>query len=503
MSSTTKRVVSNSFYLFLMWFFSTIFGYFFWVMLANFLSKGDVGIFSAALNLALFAIGFSFLGLTVTETKLIPQYSATRENSRIGGTIRYVTKIVMLFNIMIAVFVFLFARQLSAIYLNETALRVFAVLLTVISMGNLTASHIYSLQKMKLFFMTEAAIPFGKVVFAAFLIMIGFGWLGAAGGLILSYLAIVIFRIKHIPFNGTADKKEVWHYAMPAFFAGIGTMLLNQGSIVFFSFLANATAMGIFTIVFMFTSPIKIVPQIISQAIFPVSSEEFAKRDDARLKNLVAQSLRYSYLITFPLAIAFVLFARQFLVLFASSYVSAALAFQILAIAYLFFGLGTIITGVLYYTGKPNINRNITLFSGIANTILIFALVPFFGIEGAAIAFLVSGGILYLAGVKYAGKYIKFPFPGSSLFKIAAASILFAAVLATSRFLDFSGAAEAVWIIISLVFAFAVYMYSLLSLKFFSDVDVRIMEGMESKVPKLFKPAFSAILSAVRKSAKP
>jgi O-antigen/teichoic acid export membrane protein len=500
--NATKKVVSNSFYIFLMWFFSTLFGYFFWVALANFLPKADVGIFSSALNLALLAIGVSFLGLTVAEVKLIPQYSATKESNKIGGTIKYITKTVMLLNIAAAAFVFLFAQQLSVFYLNETALRVLAVLLVVLSAGAVTANHLYSMQKMKLFFLTESAAAFGKLALAALLIILGFGWLGAAGGLILSYFAISLFRLRHIPFRGTADRKEVWHYAIPAFFAGVGTILINQGSVVFLSFLANAAAVGTFTTAFMFTTPIKIIPQIISQAIFPVTSEEYAEKDNARLRNLITQSMRYSYLVSAPLAIAFVLFARQFLLLFASSYASAAFAFQILAAAYLLFGLGSIITGVMYYAGKPNINRNITLFSGIANIVLLFALVPFFGIEGAAAAFLVSGGILFFSGTLYARKHIKIPIDKSSLAKIIASSAVFAAALLLSRIADFSGLAEAAWIIVSLCLAFAVYLLSLLLLRFFGDVDVRILESVESKAPKLFKPAFALILSAIKKHAK-
>lgn len=212
--------------------------------------------------------------------------------------------------------------------------------------------------------------------------------------------------------------------------------------------------------------------------------------------------MRYSYLISAPLAIAFVLFARQFLLLFASSYASATFAFQILAAAYLLFGLGTIITGVLYFAGKPNINRNITLFSGVVNIILLFALVPFFGIEGAAVAFLVSGGVLFFSGTWYARKHIKIPINKNNLAKIALSSAAFAAILFLSMIVDFSGATEAAWIIVSLFFASAAYLLSLLLLRFFSGVDVRILESLESKVPKLFKPAFSLILSAIKKSAK-
>ncbi|MFZ3077907.1 MAG: polysaccharide biosynthesis C-terminal domain-containing protein [Candidatus Aenigmatarchaeota archaeon] len=499
MSNSTKKVVANGFYIFLMWGFSTLFGYFFWVVLANFLPKADVGIFSAILNLALLATGLSFLGMHTAETKLLPQYAAKKENSKIGGTIRYVTKTVMILNLAAAVLIFLFAPQLSAFYLNENALRILAILLVVLSLATITANHLYSMQKMKLFFLTESAAAFGKLALAALLIIFGFGWLGAAGGVAFSFLAIALFRLKQLPFRGTADRKEVWHYAVPAFFAGIGTILVNQGSIVFLSFLANAAAVGTFTIAFMFTTPIKIVPQIISQAIFPVTSEKYAENDSARLRNLVTQSMRYCYLIAAPLTIAFVLFARQFLLLFAGSYISAAAAFQILAAAYFFFGLGTIITGVLYYVGKPNLNRNITLFSGVANIALLFALVPFFGIEGAAAAFLVSGGILFFAGTWYARKHIKIPIGKNNLAKIALSSVVFAAVLLLSRIADFSGTAEAAWIIVSLAFASAAYLFSLLLLRFFSDVDVRIMEGVESKVPKIFKPAFAVILSAIKK----
>ncbi len=502
MGNTTKKVVSNSFYLFLMWGFSVLFGYVFWVVLANYLPKADVGIFSAALNLALFVMGFTFLGLHSAETKLIPAYDAKKEVKKIGGTIRYVTKIIMILNILVAFGVFVFAQQISAFYLNETALRVFAVLIVILSTSTIMGNHLYSLQKMKLFFLTETAVSLSKLVIAVLLIMLGFGWLGAAGGVAVSYFAISALRLKWIPFRGTVDKKEILHYAAPAFFGGIGTILINQGSIVFLSFLSGAVAVGAFTIAFMFATPIKIIPQIILQAILPITSEEFETNQHMQLKNLVSQSMRYSYLVSFPLALAFVFFAREFLLLFANQYVSAAFAFQILAVAYLFFGLGMIITGVLFNAGKPKLNRNINLMAGIANIILIFALVPFFGIEGAALAFLASGAILFFAGTWYARKHIKIPINKNNIAKIFISSSAFAAVLFLSKIADFSGLAEAAWIIVSLVFASAAYLLSLLFLRFFSDVDVRILEGLEPKIPKIFKPVSAFIISAIKRFAK-
>lgn len=486
--STAKKVVSNSFYLFLMWGFSTLFGYLFWVVLANFLPKADVGMFSAALNLALFAIGFTFLGLHTAETKLIPAYDAKKEAKKIGGTIRYVTKNVLLANAIVAATAFIFAGQISAFYLNEIAIRAFAMLLVVISATTIIAHHLYAMQKMKTYFLTETASSLVKLVAVFILVILGFGWLGAAAGLALAFIAISLFRLKWIPFSGSADKKEIWHYAVPAFIAGLGTMLLNQGSIVFLSFLANAASVGAFTIAFMFTTPIKIIPQVITQAISPATSEEFAAKQHARLKNLVAQSMRYSYFVSIPLAITFVLFAREFLAVFARNYVSEAMAFQILAAAYLFFGMGSIMTNVLYFAGKPNLNRDITLFSGFANIALLFVLVPLFGINGAAAAFLAAGGIMFFAGLRFARKHIRMPLGvRANILKIGGSSALFAAVLTLFKIFGFSGSAKAPWFLAALFFASSAYLLSLLFMGFFSDVDLRILKNVEAKMPKRLK----------------
>ncbi len=488
MSESTKKVVSNSFYLFLMWGFSTLFGYFFWVILANFLAKADVGIFSSALNLALFFIGFTFLGFSAAETKLIPQYAAKKEGKKIGGTIRYVTKNILMLNAIIAATAFIFASQLSALYLNEIAIRIFAVLLVIVSATSIVAHHLYAMQKMKIYFLTETTSSLMKLAAVAILVILGFGWLGAAAGLALSFAAISFIRLKWIPFSGKADKKEIWRYAVPAFIAGLGTMLINQGSIVFLSFLANATAVGAFTIAFMFTTPIKIIPQVITMAISPATSEQYADKNSTRLKNLVAQGMRYSYFVSVPLAVAFVLFAREFLAVFARAYVSETAAFQILAVAYLFFGLGSIITNVLYFAGKPRLNRDITLFSGIANIALLFVLVPFFGINGAALAFLAAGAIMFFAGLRFAKKHIKMPLGiRANVLKIVFSSALFAAVLLMFKAFGFSGGAKVPWLLAAMIFASAVYLFSLLLMRFFSDVDLRVLKVFEARMPRRLK----------------
>ncbi len=496
----TGKVISNSFYIFLQWFFSALFGYIFWVVLGKLLSPEEVGGFSTIINMALLITGFSFLGINSAMSKLLPQYQIKKQTKKLGATIRWTLKTLSAINLLISSVIFIFADFISIFYLDPLTLRLISITVIVYSLFYFSSTILYSLQQMKRLFLTDASVAILKLITAIILIFAGFSYFGPLVGFLLSAIAVALYRFKWFPMQkGKPDKKLIWKYAVPAFIGGFGSILINQGNIFALTFFGNMSSIGVFTIAFMFTTPMRMIPSVISTAIFPITSQEWAKKEKKRIRNLISQTLRYSYMASIPMLFVFVFFSREFILFFTTpEYLSAVFSFKVLAIAYALFGFGVILLGILYYTDKPNLNRNINIGSGIINILLSLALIPFLGILGASIAFLSASFYLFLSSFYYGYKHLRFSLELRSFAKILLSSLIMALALFLMRQIN----ETLPWILLSIAVSSIVYFACLLLLKFFKGVDVRILKELERKTPKKFKPIIKILIKTINSASK-
>jgi len=483
---TISKAMSNTFYLFLDWLTQTALGYLFWIVLAKLLLPEQVGAFSTILNLALFIVGFSILGLSGAATKLLSEYQAKNQIKKIRTTTFYTLKISLVANLILILSIFFLSPYLAQFgYLSEIEIQSVGFVLFAIYLLYLSGAYIYALQKMRKLFLTNTGFALSKLVITVFLIFLGFNYFGAIAGIIISALIFSITRLKWVPIGkGKTDKKRIWFYAIPGLIGGIGSILINQGNILALSILSDMSAVGIFTIAFMFSTPIRVIPQTIATALFPITSQQWALKEKMIMNKTVTQVLKYSYLFAIPIMFTFLIFAREVLILFTShKYLEGILPIQILSIAYLFFGLSYILIGILYFTGKPNTNRNINLATGFANILLCILLIPFFGIIGAALAFLISSLIMFSSSFYYSYKHLRFSIAKKQHIKNIFASLLFVSILYLFRQIDTS----IFTIIIAAITASVVYLLSLLYLRFFDEIDLKVLREFDTKTPNKFK----------------
>ncbi len=496
--ASALKVASNTFYLFIDWIIVTLIGYSFWFVLGKMLPPSDVGAFSAILNMALILSPLTSLGLIAAATKLIAEYKARKEEGKLIGTIKWSFKIATAANLAAAIAIILIAplfgfRQFDALLLSAT--------LVALSIFQLPASYLWGLQQMKKFAMTDAMGLGGKLVLLIIFIYFGFKYEGAVYALFIAFVITGLYRLWILPRGrGAPDKKELWAYALPALFSAPLILLFGPGNIVMLSFLSSATVVGLFSIAYIYTSPIKMVPNIISQAIFPVSSEEWAIKQEKKIALITMQSLRYCYLITIPLFFFLLATPAEFLTLLATQeYIVASLALQVLAAGQIFQGLAAIVLAVLFTCGQPKPTRNIWFVGGLSNLLLVVMLVPLYGIVGNSIAFTVSSLILLVFAVLRTKKHIPFSLAGLDMLKVIVAS----AVLSIIAFYTKGfGGGGLVGFIFALIASAIAYIIVILFLRFFKPLDLQLFQQLENKLPKGFRHIGKIVIKIIGKFAR-
>jgi stage V sporulation protein B len=488
--SLGKKLISNSAYLFLDWFLITILGFFYWVVAGKTLLPEEYGVVSTSVNFATFLSTLSLLGLNAAIWKLLPEYQAKNEKGKIKSLIKFSFWLSFLINIILSIVLIATSYLLSSILkIPFDATLMIPLAMISLTLASISGTIIYAFQNMKFYFFSDIFGTLSKVLIATLLIFLGFRYLGPLIGFIACYFLIFTLRILEIKPRGRGarinKKKILLEYSFPAFISSLAWSIFSSGQYALLSIIQNPKATGIFTVALIITIPIVALPNTLASALLPIisflSANHQAKSQQKRLIELVA---RYSFFFSLPIALFLIIFSKQVIVIFSSEkYLEASSLFPILAIASVIYGLGNVFLSNLYAIGKAKLNRNIVLLTVVTFLAIVYPLTKLYSALGMAISYFTSILVLSIVSYFYIKKFLRVEMPKKDFTKILVSSLIsFAFLYLTTKItsgilIDF----------ILLVFAGAIYLFTLASLKFYKREDVKILEFFEERMPILKK----------------
>ncbi len=490
-----SKIISNTFYLFLDWAVLTVGGYLYWVAMGKLLSPAEVGRFSTIFNIAMFFVGFAGLGMNIAITKLFPSYQKGGQKKRIIGTFWWVIRTTLLSSILFGVFLvilyFLLPKPLM-IGFSDVLMIIFMILTT--NLLYATNGYFYGIQNFRLVFLSDTILAASKIAVMLPFVVLGYGYLGPIYGFLSASLLTLAVRARSIPAgSGPVDKRALWFYSVSVLTSMAGVMLINQGNIVILSLFSTASTVGLFSLMFFLSSPMRIIPQLISSSIFPVTSAQADSDNKDSVNRIFFHGTRYALVLTVPLLAVFVLFSNQLVLMLSSpQYLEAAYIVPIIAVAYLSVGLATIFINTLYATGHVNESRDSQLLGGAVNLAFSVWLIPAYGLTGASLAFLACGISMLMYSIVKVKACLNLNFPvRDSLRTILAGAAFYASALYSHQF--FGGG----WWLISATLGAAVYFFSLAMLKFFKKTDVRILGDIRDRFPRSTQKIFGRFVAAI------
>ena len=122
----------------------------------------------------------------------------------------------------------------------------------------------------------------------------------------------------------------------------------------------------------------------------PKFAEMYAKNDMKGLRKIIRQSTKMIFWTSVPLVIIFFMFPEFLLGLFGEEFKVGVNAFILLSCGKLFSSFSGSVGNILQMTGNQNILAKILFFAAILNIVLNLYLIPKYGIDGAALASVIS-----------------------------------------------------------------------------------------------------------------
>ena len=430
------------------YFVGTIFtaaaGYFFKVYLARRLGAEALGLYALGMSLVGIVGLFNAIGLPAAAARFVAEYSARGDFARLGGFLRRSLGLLTAGNLLLAVVVVMGGPWVAVHFYHAPGLRpyfwafalimLFGVLTTFL--GQVMAGYRDVARRTVI---TQFIGTLATIAAAVVLISLGWGFRGymlaqvGSGALVLGLLAAAVWRMTPAPARvaKTAAPVENKVVAFSAVAFGIAAVdfVLSQSDKIVVGYYLAPKQVGIYAVAMALVGFVPIALQSVNQIFSPIIAELHATDKRATLQRLYGTLTKWIVMLTIPLALTMVIFARPLMGIFGAGFQAGAEVLAIGAVAQMInCGVGSV--GFLLMMSGHQVEMvkiqavNAALMIGLS-----IVLVPRMGITGAAVATAITVATTNLWSLAAVHSRLKlFPYH-SGYFKLALPTVFSAGVL--------------------------------------------------------------------------
>lgn len=466
------------------------------VYLLNSTAYGILTVISPFQNiLQVFAAG----GLPPTVSKFVSQYNATDQKEEAYKIVLVSFKISVFLGIAFGLLaIFFIAPWFAKIYNNSMLLLPFQIIGLIVPFSAIIAVFRGIFQgyyKMEFILYNRAIEQIFMILSAIILVILGFSVVGALFGSLIGFLGslfsavFILNRYFKNVFRGMVNLDldfveeikvafKISSFAVPVILTAISEIGIYSITTAIMPLFISISSIGYFGI----AEPIARLPLIISNSlsttILPVSSEMIATNNHIKLRNYLFSSFRYNLLIMIPICLLLMIFSKEILLgMFFTKpfYSNGASVLSILTLGMFFYSIFTISSSIIQGTNNPKISMYLLMGGFIQILILSFILIPYFGVEGGAIATALTTLTITLISLFYLNKIVSVNFKIKYYLKILFSGLI-SGIFLLSLPSDMMG------FIIGLIFIFPIYFLVLMLLKGYTDDDLYIVTKTEKRI---------------------
>ena len=382
------------------------------IIIVRYITQSEYGIYSLALVLVSIFVTISTLGLQEGSTRYIAYFRGKSEEGKIKGVISSSLKIALIASIIFSLILFLSSDIISTNIFHSselsTPLKIFSVAIPFTVLIGIFASLFRGFDKVKPNVYFQNILR--SVIFILLLVgitLLGLSFLGVLyaylASIVITCIAFAIYTIKKLLLTFSVKKggdaatsitpigKELLLFSFPLLAVAILGMVMNWTDTLMLGYFKTADVVGLYN----GALPIAhLIPIALTSAGFiyvPIVSGLYSKKLMEEIGKTYQVLTKWIFSVTIPLFFILFLFPETVLnSLFGVNYIQAAPALRILALGFMFHAFLGLNALSLLVMGKTRFLMLSSLSGAISNVVLNAALIPTFGIVGAAFASLLS-----------------------------------------------------------------------------------------------------------------
>jgi len=375
-------------------------------ILARYLGPDGLGLFSMVIMIAAIIGLIAAFGIDGALVKFVAEYKGKEQKDKVRSLFSSAFITMLIIGIITSLALFACSNIFASIFNMPSLsllLRIYALVFPFSFVYAITLSFFNGIREMKYYaFIRILQASLALAFILTFLIM-GLGVEGAILGTVFAIIAamgmamVIIKRFVH--FTVSDYKKNT---KMLASFGSrlVGVNMINEiyhsiDTIMIGYFLAS-TDVGYYAVAISLSRFFWLVPRAMSTVAYPAISEYWAKDNHQAINKLVDKSTKYCACILVFAGMSVIFFAKDIVTfLFTPEFLPAVLPLTILIIGTVSRGILNPIGVIFASTGKVNVVLLISAIGAVGDILLNIALIPTYGIIGAATATTTS----YVLGV--------------------------------------------------------------------------------------------------------
>ncbi|OGW45677.1 MAG: hypothetical protein A2Y66_00840, partial [Nitrospirae bacterium RBG_13_41_22] len=320
--------------------------------------------------------------------------------------------------------------------------------------------------------------------------VIGFGIIGLAWSYALTVMAafvsIFYFFNKRIfsifgKMQSISENRVLLSYTMPLFIGSLATIVIGSFDTIFVGIFRTTADTGIYNAALPTAKFIFIFGSAFIALFLPIMVEYKAKNMIKETRILYITTTKWIFFCGLPFTLLLMFFSKSVLnILFGAEYLPAGGALSILSLAFFIQSI-FLTSNIMLSIEKTKYVMSSVIVAAVLNLILNVALIPSFGILGAAIATSSSTILFVSLGCFFAWKFTGMnPFDFKSILKASLAGLL---SLAFIMFIyRFGGLSSSLFIVLPLFFVFIlIYIILLFAFRTLDKNDISVLLEIERK----------------------
>jgi len=379
--------------------------------------------------------------------------------------------------------IFVFSQPLAIAVFGGVAaafyIKISAPLIFLAAIDHMMINYFTGYQQIKKYSIFLISQTVGEVALIAYLVLSGFGLLGAIISLLFARALTSVIGFLWIKSDIKISKpsfpavKSYLSFGLPLLPAALCHWLINLGDRYVIGYFMGASAVGIYSASYGVGALLVFFYAPLPATLLPAIVKSYENNKIPEVKTYLKYSLRFFLMFAIPSFFGLSVLSKSLLTTLATSdFVEAYMVVSIVALATLLFYCSSINTNILNLFKETKKVAIIFGASALINVIMNIALVPRIGIMGAAIATLVTFMVHLFVISKISFKRLSYGMDFKFIGKSIIASITMAfAVWKLNPY-------GAVNILISIGIAAAIYFGILILLKGFTREEFRFLRGL-------------------------
>ena len=432
-----KSVKINILFVYLSSFLPAILTFVFWIIAANYTNPTTIGIIASITSFSMVLGVLSNFDVPIGMKRFIGKAFANEEFLQIKQIIS-VSSIFLIFT-SIGILIVTLNPFFDILSLTNIDKKFIPIIITIVignSIRHVFTQSLISILKSKLIFFPAIISSVARFPLFFALLAISFdSIMNVAISYSIFYLLsssiltiIVIYEMKklNVSFNLEFKKtlKFVIHASFPRWIPQILSVIGSQLGILAVFAMKGAADAGLFYIPFAIYNVMFLVIGSITQVSHPVLS---GISDESKQEQFLQKSLKFAFLISMPLVAIVFFYVKEIISVFGNSFIPSSEVMNILLLSFPLAIITELAFYLFYARGEYKRVLFLGLFGNVPRILLYYLLIPIYGINGSAFAFIAGTGIqLVLTIILIKKSKLKLKYMDYFLISIIPFSIAFA-----------------------------------------------------------------------------